>query len=259
MKKTKKYLISLLNTLKAVGIDLRVMLSYKNIFWYLKTYNEFQRLGGKITAINMQLTDINSKSGTARGHYFHQDLLVANYIFQNKPIRHIDIGSRVDGFVAHVASFREIEVLDIRDLEDSGHPNIKFLKKDLMSVLGDDSEVADSISCLHAIEHFGLGRYGDKVSPKGHVQGLKNIVTMLKKNGTLYISFPIGVRSEVHFNAHRIFEPTEILSWAKELGLTLINFDFVDLNGNLQRKRDLDKLIIKDNLSCGIYTFLKNA
>ena len=259
MKNIKTYLINCLNTLRAIGIDFRIMLSYRHIFWYLKTYSEFKSLGGKITEINMQLTDINSKSGTVGGHYFHQDLLVARYIHENNPVRHIDIGSRVDGFVAHVASFREIEVLDIRDLENSGHPNIKFLKKDLMAPLENDFEITDSISCLHAIEHFGLGRYGDKISPEGHIRGLVNIVHMLKKNGMLYISFPIGVSSEVHFNAHRIFEPREILTWVKDLNLTLINFDYVDLDGNLNRNQDLKSLRIYDNASCGIYSFLKNA
>ena len=38
--------------------------------------------------------------------------------------RHVDIGSRLDGFVAHVASFREIEVLDIRPLKVNKHKNI---------------------------------------------------------------------------------------------------------------------------------------
>ena len=45
-------------------------------------------------------------------------------IYNSKPKRHIDVGSRVDGFVAHVASFREIEVFDVRPLEKSIHQNI---------------------------------------------------------------------------------------------------------------------------------------
>ena len=44
-----------------------------------------------------------SQSDIARGHYFHQDLLIARKIFPNQPVRHVDIGSRIDGFVAHVA------------------------------------------------------------------------------------------------------------------------------------------------------------
>lgn len=55
------------------------------------------------------LEDRYQESGNATGHYFHQDLLVANRIFVNNPIRHVDIGSRIDGLVAHVASFREIK------------------------------------------------------------------------------------------------------------------------------------------------------
>src|SRR4051812_40066778 len=55
------------------------------------------------------LIDRSDDSGVAKGHYFHQDLLVARKIFAANPARHIDVGSRVDGFVAHVASFREIE------------------------------------------------------------------------------------------------------------------------------------------------------
>ena len=34
-------------------------------------------------------------------------------IFGENPPRHIDIGSRVDGFVAHVAAFRKIEAVGV--------------------------------------------------------------------------------------------------------------------------------------------------
>ena len=61
------------------------------------------------------LTDRFEESGAARGHYFHQDLLVAQRIFDSAPARHVDMGSRIDGFVAHVASFREPEQRDLRE------------------------------------------------------------------------------------------------------------------------------------------------
>src|ERR1700752_4310950 len=69
------------------------------------------------------LTDFYDQSGIARGHYFYQDLMVAQKISERKPRKHLDVGSRIDGFVAHVASFREVEVLDIRAL-NSVVPNI---------------------------------------------------------------------------------------------------------------------------------------
>ena len=71
----------------------------------------------------------------ASGHYFHQDLLVARRIHKRNPRRHIDVGSRIDGFVAHVASFREIEIVDIRPL-DTPIPNVKFLQMDMTDTLG---------------------------------------------------------------------------------------------------------------------------
>ncbi|RYZ83109.1 MAG: hypothetical protein EOP04_20615, partial [Proteobacteria bacterium] len=45
------------------------------------------------------LSDRFAQSGDAKGHYFHQDLRVASRIFQNNPLVHADVGSRIDGFV----------------------------------------------------------------------------------------------------------------------------------------------------------------
>ena len=85
------------------------------------------------------LDEKSGDSGDASGHYFHQDLLIANRVFVNEPKRHVDVGSRIDGFVAHVASFREIEVFDIRPLK-TPIQNIVFRKVDLMS---DDFNLKD--------------------------------------------------------------------------------------------------------------------
>ena len=74
---------------------------------------------------NPILNDRYSESGAMAVHYFHQDLYVARLIFENNPIKHVDIGSRIDGFVAHVASFRNIEIIDIRDIKNNIE-NISF-------------------------------------------------------------------------------------------------------------------------------------
>lgn len=142
-------------------------------------------------------------SGTASGHYFHQDLLVAREIHSRNPHRHIDVGSRVDGFVAHVASFRTIEVLDIRPLPPV--QGIVFRRADLMQLPADLVGAADSVSCLHALEHFGLGRYGDPVEFDGWLHGLRSLTRMLQPGGMLYLGLPTGAEQRVEFNAHRVF------------------------------------------------------
>jgi len=145
-----------------------------------------------------------SEAGATKGHYFCQDLFVAKQVFAANPVRHIDVGSRIDGFVAHVASFRSIDVLDVRNL-DFADTNIHFHQSDLMSLNPRWYESTDSLSCLHALEHFGLGRYGDPLDPDGWIKGLTSLKRILKPGGTLYLSVPTGLTQRVEFNSQRVF------------------------------------------------------
>ena len=96
------------------------------------------------------LDDRYQQSGSARGHYFHQDLLIARRIHDANPATHLDVGSRIDGFVTHVAAFRPIRVLDIRPMTQQ-IPNVEFVQADIMGELPDELfECTDSLSCLHA-------------------------------------------------------------------------------------------------------------
>ena len=143
------------------------------------------------------LADVDNESGVASGHYFHQDLFVAGLVFKNDPVKHVDIGSRIDGFVAHVAFFREIEVFDIRELSNT-IPNIRFRRFNLIDPGFELQDYCDSLSCLHALEHFGLGRYGDEIDYHGHIRGWDNIYKMLKTGGTFYFSVPLSARKELN-------------------------------------------------------------
>lgn len=224
---------------------------------YFSDMSAFEAAGGRVTHYYPILDDYKKQAGTAKGHYFHQDLLVATLINEANPSRHIDVGSSIDGFVAHVAAFRTIEVLDIRALDDCGHERIKFMQANFMLPLNKQlCEITDSLSCLHALEHFGLGRYGDPIDPEGHLKGFGNLHKMLKPGGTLYISFPIGV-SSVYFNAHRVFDPGEIMKWSDGL-FRLERFDYVDDCGNLHQSQSLEN-IPRLNYGCGIYTMTKLA
>lgn len=242
--------------LLSIATDPRRITALRSYPNYRAQYKKFRKLGGTITHRFPILTDYEAEAGSASGHYFHQDLLVASFIHDKNPIRHIDIGSRIDGFVAHVASFRKIEVMDIRALDNIGHPNISFFKANLMDEGCSQSAMTDSVSCLHAIEHFGLGRYGDPLDPNGHIQGFNNVIRMLKPGGTLYISFPIGRANEVHFNAHRVFHPRDVFGWAVDQNsIKLKRFDFVDDRGSLHRDVDVRAVEVEVSFGCGIYTF----
>lgn len=213
-------------------------------------------MGGRIASYFPVLMDYRDQAGTMAGHYYHQDLLVAQLIHAANPERHVDVGSRVDGFVAHVASFRQIEIADIRPLESHSR-NISFLQADLMEAnLGEG--LTDSLSCLHTLEHFGLGRYGDKIDPTGHLKGFRNLIAMVKSGGDFYISFPISSRERVEFNAHRVFHPRSPLGWDGADNLILKSFHFIDDRGFLISDSSVDDAVAADlTYGCGVYVFEK--
>jgi hypothetical protein len=131
--------------LRFVGVDAGRLVSFTNLPKYISQARSFRRLGGKITHRFPILFEYDEQAGRASGHYFHQDLLVASFVYQANPARHIDVGSRIDGFVAHVASFRGIEVMDVRDLGSTGHENISFLKANLMERDSTKDNICDSV------------------------------------------------------------------------------------------------------------------
>lgn len=222
-------------------------------FRYIREARAFKRMGGTISVTAPILSDYRAASGEASGHYFHQDLLVARLIHEAAPRRHADIGSRVDGFVAHVAAFREIEMVDIRPMAIPAHPAIRCTQADLMNPQPEMEGLYDSVSCLHALEHFGLGRYGDPISPEGHWQGLAAISRLVAPGGMLYLSVPIGAR-RVEFNAHRVFDPADIPEAATDFELA--RFDFVDDRGDLHTDKAIgDAQGLR--YGCGIYSLRK--
>ncbi len=206
------------------------------------------------------LGDRYESSGSTRGHYFYQDLLVARRVFERRPERHVDVGSRVDGFVAHVAAFREIEVFDIRPLT-LAIPSIVFRQMDLMNAPEQFKACCDSLSCLHAIEHFGLGRYGDPVDLNGHVKGFMSLASILKPGGLLYFSVPIGPE-RIDFNANRVFSIQTVLNLAKDC-FDLEAFSYVDDAGDFHGQVSLAPERIADDFGCqygcGIFEFRKRG
>lgn len=227
---------------------------------YRKLQNQAKKYGPLFPFGKMYpfLKDRFAQGGTTSGHYFHQDLIVANKIFLNNPIRHVDIGSRIDGFVAHVASFRKIEVIELRPISKQIH-NIVFIKKDLMDASKIEENYCDSISSLHAIEHFGLGRYNDNIDYMGYEKGLNNIYKMLKAGGKFYLSLPIGPQ-RIEFNAHRVFSVKYILEMINKKYF-IDSFSYVDDQGDLVENVLLSEADINNNFGCnygcGIFELTK--
>lgn len=237
-------------------------------YQFSKEYSAFKKQNSicktdlPITRIKPHLEDRNSNAAEFGIHYTNQDLHVANRIFQNAPSRHLDVGSSINGFVCHVASYREIEILDIRPFEKT-LKNVSFHQVNLMDdeQISEYIEYTDSLSCLHTLEHFGLGRYSDPIDPLGHIKGFKNLSRLLKPNGIFYLSVPIG-SPRIVFNAHRIFS-IEYLQRIFTEEFELVRFSYEDDQQTffedvaLDRLKTIDEL--KMNFGCGIFELRKKA
>lgn len=260
----KKFLKSIYNTFRYWGFNpLKIYQNFAGLNPYHKDLKEFKRQRGDDNLFpfgrrRRMMGNRYGQGGKMRGHYFHQDLHVARRIFENQPVRHVDIGSRTDGFVAHVAAFREIELMDIRDIK-SKVENIKFRRADLMQLPADMVDYCDSISSLHAMEHFGLGRYGDPIDYFGYIKGIQNVTKILKKSGTFYFAVPIGPQ-RIEFNAERIFSIGYLLDLLSE-SFEVIHFSYIDDKGDFHKHVSMEEQSIDNNMGCvygcGIFELVK--
>jgi SAM-dependent methyltransferase len=192
-------------------------------------------------------------AGTIQQHYFLQDLWAATVLYESKTDKHVDVGSRVDGFIGHALAFCDVTYVDIRPLNFE-HPRFHFMEGSIVELpFADDS--VQSLSSLHVIEHIGLGRYGDPVDPDGHLLAAREMTRVLAHGGRLLIGVPTG-RERLCFDAHRIFDPSTVTSMFA--GLRLKKFAFID---------DLDGQILDDvpfdvareaHYGCGLYEFTKD-
>jgi SAM-dependent methyltransferase len=199
-------------------------------------------------------SDQFAPAGSVRGHYFHQDLWAARMVRSLGVARHVDIASRLDGFVAHVLPFAEVEYVDIRPV-DADVPGLTSRIGSVVDLPYADQSVV-SLSCLHVIEHIGLGRYGDPIDPDGHVAAARELSRVLAPGGTLLIGTPVG-RERLCFDAHRVFDPDTIVRIFGALRLR--SFALIDDTGAGVRN-DADFADARQcEYGCGLFVFERSA
>ena len=184
-------------------------------------------------------------------HYFYQSAWLARQIAQVRPGRHTDIGSDVR-MIGVLSAFVDVSFVDFRPLR-TRLEGLQCIAGNL-TALEFVSGSLESLSCLHVIEHVGLGRYGDPLDIAGSVRALSELQRVLAPGGRLYISVPIG-RERVCFNAHRVFSPRTIVDALPEL--SLLKMSAVDDQGEYIDVRDIDSCNGFE-YGCGMFVFAKN-
>ncbi len=236
--------------------------NFRFIRGYLKFWKDFFRFkkcirNGDIRKIRIidsfpQIYDYFEEAGNLPRHYFYQDIWAARKVFLSGVKQHWDIGSRLDGFVAHCLAFCEVIMIDIRPLGKK-IPNLSFFQSDFTKMDNIASNSIQSLSALHSIEHFGLGRYGDTLDSDAHLKAIREIKRVLAPSGNLYISVPIG-EERIEFNAHRIFDPLYLLNLFEDF--ELVEFSAIDDEDNFIENTS-PNLFVNARYSCGLFHFRK--
>jgi SAM-dependent methyltransferase len=126
---------------------------------------------------------------------------------------------------------------------------------DITSInLKDDSVM--SLSCMHVIEHIGLGRYGDKLDPEGDLRAIGEIKRVLAKNGNLLFVVPIG-KPVIKFNAHRIYSYDQIRKYFNDFELK--EFSLIGSNSLEQGiiENATKEMADIETWGCGCFWFIK--
>lgn len=186
-------------------------------------------------------------------HYVYHTAWAARVVRDINPSKHVDIASSLH-FSTIVSAFINVDFYDYRpaklDLD-----NIDSLHGDLMGLPFEDGAVK-SLSCMHVIEHVGLGRYGDPLDFEGDLKAIKELVRVLKPGGHLLFVTPVG-RPRIMFNAHRIYSFEQIISYFHVLKLR--EFSLVPDNpSNGSFIRNADPALVKEQAyGCGCFHFVK--
>lgn len=172
------------------------------------------------------LTD-NTSETPIDSQYIYHTAWAARVLNEISPDIHIDISSRTT-FNAIVSAFIPIEFYDIRPANIT-LDNLKCKKANITNLHFADNSI-ESISCMHTIEHIGLGRYGDNIDPDGDLKAINELKRVCKVGGSILFVVPISGIARLHFNAHRIYSYDMIIEYFKYF--KLVEFSLIPDNAN---------------------------
>jgi SAM-dependent methyltransferase len=197
-----------------------------------------------------QLNDHTSETGFDP-HYVLHTSWAARVLAKTKPQVHVSFGDSLY-FVGIASAFTSVTFCDIRK---SGLPfrDIKEDSADLTS-LPLSTGTLESISCMHVLEHIGLGRYGDTLDASGDRKAAAELARVLAPGGQLLMVVPMEDPPRVCFNAHRLYSYSQVMDLF--LDLSLVEFTLITNEGQFFENAD-PRLLEGCKYCCGCFRYTK--
>lgn len=198
------------------------------------------------------LDDRTAGTGFDRHYVFHP-AWAARVLARNAPEAHVDFGSSLH-FCTIVSAFVPVRFFDVRParLPLAG---LQSARADLTRLPFADGELR-SLSCMHVLEHVGLGRYGDSLDYDGDLKAIEELKRVTAVGGTLLLVVPIG-RPRIQFNAHRIYAYRQVVEALRPFKLSA--FSLIPDNpedGDLVDDAS-EALCDRQSYACGCFAFTR--
>jgi SAM-dependent methyltransferase len=202
-----------------------------------------------------QIKDKTIATGFDR-HYVYHTAWAIRKVRDINPKKHIDVSSSLY-FCTHISAFFPTEFYDYRPAELSGLDGLKSMKGDLMH-LPFATDSIESISCMHTIEHIGLGRYGDPIDPNGDVKAIEELKRVVARGGSLLFVTPVG-KPIIEFNAHRIYAYQQIIDMFTKgpNALKLHEFSLIRESKDGLIANATKEMADAEHYACGCFWFTK--
>lgn len=213
-----------------------------------------QRLSLSLRKANPRLGEATENSGFDH-HYIFHPAWAARILARSNPESHIDIGSTMS-FAAFISAFIPIKFYDYRPADLSVLSGLESGKADLLNLPFTDNSVK-SLSCMHVVEHVGLGRYGDRLDPEGDLKAIKELKRVLALGGSLLFVVPIGGHPQIQFNAHRIYSYNQIKSYFAEFELREFSLIRDYAHGGGLVLNATEETSNEQEYGCGCFWFIK--
>lgn len=244
----------------AYPIYLRIKSAVKRVRAYLNYRKQFQQFAQTNTRFEMNWKDHRAflrdadKTFSFDRHYVYHPAWAARVLKSSMPKEHIDISSTVH-FCSIVSAFIPVKFYDYRKT-DIRLSDLTCGEADLLK-LPFATDSVESLSCMHTVEHIGLGRYGDPIDSEGDMKAMKELARVLARNGQLLFVVPIG-KPKIIFNAHRIYSYNQIITAFSSL--TLKEFSLIpekSIDGGIIKNASEERAD-QENYGCGCFVFTKS-
>lgn len=196
----------------------------------------------------------DTKSTGFDSHYVYHVAWAIRKILANLPVEHTDVSSSIN-FCTAICSVVPTTFIDFRPAPIHLE-GLKCIAGDLTDSTQWPENSYSSLSCMHVVEHIGLGRYGDELGVSGDIVAMTNLMTSLRVGGRLLFVVPVG-RPEIYFNAHRVYSATWVARFFSST-CALKEFYFIPGNESINPVMNCDLSFTEQFVyGCGCFEFIR--